>query len=90
MSDSGSILITGGSGTSSGCGGSITITGGYGILGATFMFGSPLLAYSGALILKGLAKSTVDALVGIQCKCETRMLMRRGCNCGAMKAELSR
>jgi hypothetical protein len=28
-------------------------------------------------------------LVGIQCTCEMKMLMRRGCSCGAAKAELA-
>jgi len=88
----GTITISGGSGASSGCGGSITIIAGIDLSHGATMLSSRAPAIMGcsmACFLPAEKPSVKESLVGIQCTCEMKMLMRRGCSCGAAKAELA-
>lgn len=88
---SGTVTICGGSG------GPVTIIGGYTATGgsggtittgwgATYML--PTWGCSMMGSVQAVKPHLKESLLGIECRCETKMLMRRGCNCGAMKAEL--
>lgn len=98
----GTVTICGGSGTGTGAGGAVTIIGGYGGStsgnggsitisggsGATYISLYPTFGCSMMGSVQAI-KPVKESISGIDCRCETKMLMRRGCNCGAMKAELA-
>ena len=82
--EGGTITISGGSGASSGCGGSITIIGGLSCGSTMLSSHAPaIMGCSMACFLPAEKPSVKESLVGIQCTCEMKMLMRRGCRCKA-------